>query len=266
MHMVIQIFNKKNNGLTSDSNKEKRVGSNICREILRALKTAFPLMLSVIPFGLLLGAQAKIHGLSTLELWLMCSLNFAGGSEFVAINLWQKTPPLLLIVAMTLLVNCRHILMGATMIQFCKHFSLKRILPSFFFLCDECWALSLQDCYHRLKKVISPSFSYIFYMTVGVSLYLVWVTSAVIGILLGPLFGNLLHYGFDMAFAAIFIVLLRGMWLGWRKGIIWASSLITACIVYMFVPGEWYVIAGTLTGIIFVFLVPNHMLQASKNV
>lgn len=264
--MNFQFSNKGDLSPDFRLHKRKRIHYTIRKEVTRGLKTAFPMMLSFIPFGLLLGAQAKIHGISVLELLLMCSLNFAGGSEFVAVSLWQDTPPLLLIVAMTLLVNCRHILMGATLIPFCKRFSLKKILPSLFFLCDECWALSLQDCYKRLKQAITPSFSYIFYISVGVSLYLVWVSSAVMGILLGPVFGNLFHYGFDMAFVAIFIVLLRGMWLGWRKGIPWAISLFVACIVHILVPGEWYVIAGTLAGIVFVLFVPNHLLQTASDV
>ncbi len=248
------------------TNKKRRVQLEIYKEILRGLKTVFPIILSMIPFGLLLGTQAKIHGLSVMELFLMCGLNFAGGSEFIAVGLWQKTPPLFLIVVMTLMVNCRHFLMGATMIPFCRQFSLKKIILSFFFLCDECWALSLQDCYKRLKKGVSPSFSYIFYISVGLSLYSVWVISAVLGILLGPFIGNLLQYGFDMVFAAIFIVLLRGMWVGWRKGIIWAISLLVACIVHQFISGEWYIIAGTLTGILFVSFVPDRLLQKPDHV
>lgn len=262
--MFYRLSKQKKHPSKNRSDTIERVKHGIRKEWIRGFKTAFPVMLSFIPFGLLLGAQAKIHGMTIVELVLMCSVNFAGGSEFVAIGLWQHTPPLLLIVAMTLLVNCRHILMSATMIRFCRRFSTKRILLSFFFLCDECWALSLQDSYHRLKHGYSHAFSYSFYLSVGVYLYLTWVLSALLGILLGPVLGDLSHYGFDMAFAAIFIVLLRGMWQGWQKAVPWFISLVVACLAYLMIPGEWYVIAGTLAGLGSVFLMPSHWLQKSE--
>src|SRR3712207_5663188 len=84
-------------------------------EIQRGLKAVLPMMLSFVPFGLLLGAQASQKGLSVVEVPLMTGLNFGGGSEFAAVGLWTSPPLVLLIVAITLLINSRHLLMGATL-------------------------------------------------------------------------------------------------------------------------------------------------------
>ncbi|MDI2091538.1 AzlC family ABC transporter permease [Commensalibacter oyaizuii] len=233
----------------------------VYKECIRGFKAALPLMISFLPFGMLLGTQAKMHGMSLLEILLMCGINFAGGSEFVAVGLWQHAPPLLLIVSMTLLVNCRHVLMGVTMIPLCRKEPLSKILFSFFFLCDEAWALSLQDSYRRMKEGYRRAFSYPFYITVALCFYFIWLFSALLGVLVGPLLGDLTQYGFDMAFPAVFIVLLRGMWQGWRKGIPWAVSLIVACIVHLTVPGAWYVIAGAGAGLIIVLLLPENFFE-----
>ena len=72
-------------------------------------------MLGFVPFALVLGAQAVQKGLAPLEVPLMTGMNFGGGSEFTAIRLWTSPPHVLLIVAMSFLVNCRHILMGAAL-------------------------------------------------------------------------------------------------------------------------------------------------------
>lgn len=264
--MLYRFKNRKIQNTSVALDRQRRVNHQIRKEWLRGIKVVFPVVLSYIPFGFLLGAQASMHNMSMLELGLMCAVNFAGGSEFVATGLWQDTPPLLLIVAMTLLVNCRHILMGATMIPFCRRFSIKRIVLSFFFLCDECWALSLQDCYRRVKNGYSPAFSYKFYMAVGISLYVTWVISALLGGYLGNMTGDLTKYGFDMAFTAIFIVIVRGMWQGWKRGVPWAISLVTACLVKLTVPGEWFVIAGTLAGILTVLVLPESFLKKPANV
>ena len=85
---------------------------------LRGLRAALPLLVGVIPFALLLGAQAARNGFSAIEMPLLTGLNFAGSSEFVAMRLWTSPPHILLIVAMTFLVNSRHILMGASLSRY----------------------------------------------------------------------------------------------------------------------------------------------------
>nr|WP_277756459.1 AzlC family ABC transporter permease [Rosenbergiella nectarea] len=61
-------------------------------------------MIGVLPFGLLLGAQAAQKGLSVGLLSMMTGLNFAGGSEFAAVALWSSTPHLITIVLVSMLV------------------------------------------------------------------------------------------------------------------------------------------------------------------
>ena len=47
-------------------------------EFIRGIKTALPVMLGFIPFGLVLGAQATQKGFSVLEVPLMTGINFGG--------------------------------------------------------------------------------------------------------------------------------------------------------------------------------------------
>ncbi|WP_343239057.1 AzlC family ABC transporter permease [Stenotrophomonas sp. GD03993] len=80
-------------------------------------------MIGFIPFALVLGAQAAQKGLSALEVPLMTGLNFAGGSEFAAVELWTSPPHIALIVAITALVNSRHLLMGASLAPLLIHWT-----------------------------------------------------------------------------------------------------------------------------------------------
>ena len=66
------------------------------------------------------------------------------------------------------------------------------------------------------------------------------VTKVVISIVvwptgIGPLLGDLHGYGFDMAFAAVFLVLLKGMWKGVHAALPWLFSLITAALFYLLI-------------------------------
>ncbi|SPU71673.1 AzlC family protein [Brucella suis] len=81
-------------------------------EFRRGIVSGFPVLLGMIPFALVLGAQAAHTGLTLAEVSMMTGLNFAGGSEFAAFRLWSSPPDVLLIAAITFLVNSRHLLMG----------------------------------------------------------------------------------------------------------------------------------------------------------
>nr|WP_245443075.1 AzlC family ABC transporter permease [Methylobacterium terrae] len=201
-------------------------------------------MVGFIPFALVLGAQAVRKGISPIEVPLMTGLNFGGGSEFAAVELWTSPPHLLLIVAMTFLVNSRHLLMGAALAPHLRDLPRSRTLPALFFMCDESWAMGLADAKRR-----ASGFSLLYYLGVSAGLYLTWVVFTALGALLGPTIGDVTVYGFDMAFPAVFLVLLRGMWKGARAAAPWLISLVVAAAVHLLLPGAWHVAAGALSGV-----------------
>lgn len=215
-------------------------------EFRRGAVAAVPVLLGFIPFALVLGAQASHKGLAPGELALMTGLNFGGGSEFAAIELWTSPPAIWLVVAMTLLVNSRHLLMGATLAPYLAHLPMRRALPSLFFMCDESWALGLADARRRPR---GSGLSLAYFIGVSLCLWSTWVAFTVLGCTLGPLLGDIRVYGFDMAFAAVFLVLLRGMWKGVRAAQPWLVSLVCAAVVHLVAPGGWHVLAGTLAGL-----------------
>src|SRR5262245_34457009 len=93
----------------------RRAARSARSEGWRGLAAACPVMLGFVPFALVLGDQAAQQGFNLAEVPLMTGLNFGGASEFAAVKLWASPPPVLLIVAMTFLINSRHLLMGAAL-------------------------------------------------------------------------------------------------------------------------------------------------------
>jgi len=219
-------------------------------EFLRGLRASLPVLCGFLPFALVLGAQAAQKGIGSFELALMTGLNFGGGSEFAAIKLWTSPPHVLLIVAITLLINSRHLLMGGTLAPFIRHLPRHRAFVALFFMCDESWAMGMADARRRAAAGEEHPFSLPYYMGNAVSLYLVWALFTSLGVMVGPFIGDVRAWGFDMAFPAVFLVLMRGMWKGWRAGFPWFVSLTVAAVAYLFIPGAWYVAAGALSGIV----------------
>ncbi|HEP9100154.1 TPA: AzlC family ABC transporter permease [Pseudomonas aeruginosa] len=218
-------------------------------EFRRGLTAALPVMAGFVPFALVLGAQATQKGFSTLEVPLLTGLNFGGGSEFAAIALWSSPPHLLLILAITFLVNSRHLLMGMVLAPLLKHLPRRQALPALFFMCDESWAMAVADARARAQAGVAHAFSMRYYLGVSTGLYLIWIVFTTIGAVVGPMIGDIEAWGFHMAFPAVFLVLLRGMWKGLHAARPWLVSLAVAVTTYLAVPGAWYVAAGALSGL-----------------
>lgn len=218
-------------------------------EFRRGLKVAVPVLLGFIPCGLLLGSQAASKGLSALEVMLLTGLNFAGGSEFSVIQLWTWPPTIPLLIGITALINSRHVLMGAALAPTMAHLPRRKVLPALALMCDESWALGLDDARRR-----GGSLSFPFYLGLAIGLYLSWPTSSALGALVGPALGDVTRYGFHMAFPAVFLVMLAGMWKGFAAARTWLVSLVVAACTYLWVPGPWYVPAGAVSGVVSAYL------------
>lgn len=212
-------------------------------EFRRGLVASLPVTAGFVPFALVLGAQAAQKGLSVVETPLLTGLNFAGGSEFAAIGLWTSPPHLALITAVTLMINSRHLLMGAALAPFMKGLPKRRVLPALFMMCDESWAMALADAKAR------GTFSLAHYMGVALPMWLAWIAFTALGAMVGPVLGNVETLGFDMAFPAIFLVLLRGMWKSFSAARPWLVSLVVAATGHLLAPGAWTVAAGAIAGL-----------------
>ena len=217
-------------------------------EFIRGIKECSPMLIGLLPWALILGVQGGQKGMSWLEMLVMTMMNFAGGSEFAAVNLWAQPLPILLIATVTLMINSRHILMGAALAPYLKELPLKKAMPALFFMCDESWAMGLAEAQKRKAQGL-PAFNMPYYAGVCTILYITWAAFATLGAAVGPLFGDVAAWGFGMAFPAVFLVLMRGMWKGFAAARPWFVSLAVAALTYLTVDGAWYVPAGTLSGL-----------------
>lgn len=223
------------------------------KEICRGITFAVPVLIGFLPFGLLLGTQAAQKNLSPLDIGLLTGLNFAGGSEFAVVALWSPIPPVLMIVFVSALVNSRYLIMGLAFAPLINHLPPKKALPVLFAMCDESWALSMADAAQRRAAGLVP-FSSGFYIGLAGSMWFTWISSTILGVIIGPGLGDITRWGFDMAFPAVFFVLLKGMWKGCRAAIPWLVSLICAITAYHFIPGAVYVPVGIISGLAVILL------------
>jgi 4-azaleucine resistance transporter AzlC len=214
----------------------------IAGEVRDGLRDILPAVVAAIPIGVLFGALCVAKGLSPLEVALMSALVCAGAAQFAAIELWGKPVPVAAIVFSTLLVNARHVLMGASLVPKTGAFTpLQRIL-GFYVLSDENWALSE-------RRATSRPLTPVYFITMGSALYLNWVCCCTLGAFAGALFGDPRRLGADFAFTALFIGLIAGFWRGRSTAATITASAVAAALAYVLVGPPWHVGVGALAGI-----------------
>lgn len=220
------------------------------REFREGLRTILPLLLAVLPIGFVFGTVATGNGLSPLEAVLMSALVFAGGSQFVAMDLWTHPASWSALGFAALLVNLRHMLMGASLQRSLGGFRMWQKLPALMIMADENWALAESQA---RRRPLTPAF----YFGLSLPFYCSWVLASLGGALFGTLLGDVAVYGLDFAFPAVFIVLLMGFWKGRETGLILMASAIAALSVHSLVPGAWYIAAGALAGLVVAVAAPD---------
>jgi 4-azaleucine resistance transporter AzlC len=213
------------------------------REAREGLRDIAPVMVAAVPIGMLVGAIAVTKGMSPLEATLMSLLVFAGGAQFAAIELWGYPVPIGALALSTLLVNARHVLMGASLAPKTTRFSGLQRAVGFFFLTDEAWALAE-------RRAVSQALTPAYWFAMAAMLPVAWVGSTALGAVLGALLGEPQRYGADFAFTALFIGLIAGFWKGRVTAVTIAASALVAALLYRLIGPPWHVAAGAAAGII----------------
>ncbi len=206
------------------------------------LRDILPAMIACIPIGLLFGALSVGKGLSVLEAGLMSILVFAGGAQFAALELWTWPVPVLALAFSTLLINARHVLMGASLAPKFGEFSLFQRLLGASVLTDEAWALA-ERC--ALRRQLTPAY----WFAVAATLPPLWVGCTFLGAWLGSFLGEPRALGADFAFTALFIGLVAGLWRGRDTAITVIVSAVTSALAYVWLGPPWHVAAGAFAGI-----------------
>jgi 4-azaleucine resistance transporter AzlC len=211
-------------------------------EFRRGALEILPIVLAAIPISVLWGTLAAKKGFSPFETGLASASMFGGAAQFVAIDLWREPVPWLLVIFSVLVVNARHVLMGASLTRHLGHIAPHRRPFVMFLLVDEVWALAE-------RRALHCPLTWPYYLGLGLPLWVSWTTASVLGALIGRSLGEPAAYGFDFAFSSLFIAILASFWKGPRTGIVLAASGAVAALSKLFIPGAWYIVLGGLAGV-----------------
>jgi predicted branched-subunit amino acid permease len=159
----------------------------------------------------------------------------------MALGLWAFPLPATAIVLATLVVNLRHLLMGAALQPWFARLPARTAYGSVFFMGDESWALTLGEFARGGRDGA-------FLLGSGLVLFVSWVAATCTGWLAGAVLGDPSRWALDFAFPAAFVALLIGMWRGRADIWPWTIAALVAVAAAQWLPGQWYIILGGLAG------------------
>lgn len=204
-------------------------------------RRTLPVGASIFAYGLVFGVLARQAGLSPVEAFLMSGLVFAGSSQFVALDLWATPLPVASLVVTTLVVNLRHLLMGAALGPLLGRLPPLRAYGSLFFLNDESWALTMGEQARGRRNAA-------FLLGSGLVTWLAWTGATLAGGTLGGALRDPARWGLDFAFTAVFVALLVGLWRGKGDLLPWVVAAVVAVAADKLLSGTWHILLGGLAG------------------
>lgn len=203
------------------------------------VRDALPIILGYLPIGLAYGMLAVNKGLSPLQTSAMSVFVFAGSAQLVAIEMIAAKAAVAAIVAMTFLVNLRHLLLSASLSLHLRNLPLYYYPFLGFLVTDESFAVAMSKIENKKKKQR-------YFIGLGFTAYLGWVFSSAAGAFLTEFINFGSGGALDFVLPAMFIVLLV-MQISSRSEIIVALfSALLSLFFALTIAGSWNIILATV--------------------
>ena len=142
-----------------------------------------PLLIPVVPFGIILGVIGIELGFSPLVVYATSFIVFSGSAQIVLFQLISAGATPLVTLTSVAVTNSRHFLYGAVVSEYFEELSItwKAILS--YFLTDQSFAVSYR--YFKKNKTVPNKHYYL--LGSGFTLWTIWQISTLMGIFLGSI-------------------------------------------------------------------------------
>src|SRR6056297_2477717 len=151
-------------------------------DFVAGMTATTPVMLGIVPFGLVAGAAAVGAGLSLLQAVALSVVVFAGASQLAMIELFGQDATLLVVVGTALIINSRLVMYSASL---APHFTeedrrWRGIMA--YIMTDQAFALSATRYAEGMEGVTRKRW---YYLGTAAPLWVVWQICTVVGVVAG---------------------------------------------------------------------------------
>ena len=212
------------------------------KEFLHGIKDELPILVGVVPFGMIYGILALSVGLSKAEAQAMSIIVFAGSAQFMLVQLAGVGTPALVMIVTGFVINLRHALYSASVAPHIRTLDplWKGILA--YLLTDEAYAVAITRYYRKDES----SHKHWYFLGTGLALWTSWQISTAVGVFLGAQVPP--SWSLDFTLALTFIALLIPA-LKDRPSVLAAISAGAVAVLTAGLPYKINLIIAAITGI-----------------
>ena len=175
----------------------------------RGVIDVLPLMIPVVPFGIIFGAIGIELGFGPYLTYASSIIIFSGASQIVIFQLFSAGASTLVSITSSAVVSSRHLLYGAVVSQYLSHLSIYWKITLSYLLTDQAFAVSNE----YFKKNEENKFKHYHLVGSGLTLWFIWQVTTIIGIVLGSIVPDELGLSFTipLTFLAVLVTYLRSI-------------------------------------------------------
>ena len=216
--------------------------------LLKGFYDVSPLLLPVVPFGIIFGAIGIELGFGPYITYATSIIIFSGASQIVFFQLLSNGASSLIAITSSSVVSTRHLLYGAVVAQYLSKLSLMWKIFLSYLLTDQAFAVSQEF----FKKNSNDAYKHYHLLGAGLTLWIVWQLTTVIGILLGSIVPEELGLSFTipLTFLALLINYFRKID---HLIVIFLSGL--SSILFYDAPLKSYIILSCVVSLFIIFLI-----------
>ncbi|MDC2968893.1 AzlC family ABC transporter permease [Candidatus Pelagibacter sp.] len=216
--------------------------------LLKGFYDVSPLLLPVVPFGIIFGAIGIELGFGPYITYATSIIIFSGASQIVFFQLLSNGASSLIAITSSSVVSTRHLLYGAVVAQYLSKLSLMWKIFLSYLLTDQAFAVSQEF----FKKNSNDEYKHYHLLGAGLTLWIVWQLTTVIGILLGSIVPEELGLSFTipLTFLALLINYFRKID---HLIVIFLSGL--SSILFFDAPLKSYIILSCVISLLIIFLI-----------
>lgn len=176
-------------------------------EFWAGVRAELPLQLGIVPFGMIFGILGLAAGLPAWAIMAMSVIMLGGSSQMVFVQLWAVAAPFSVIGTTVGVVNLRHLLYSADMAPYLSSLPWRWKCLLSYLLTDEAYMVAAR----RFRDGPATPARHWYLLGTGMTLWTGWVSSTILGVLLGHAIPDnwSLEFSIPLTFIALLVLSVR---------------------------------------------------------
>lgn len=206
------------------------------------VRAVSPILLGVVPFGLIFGVTAANADVPILAAWASSFIVFAGASQIAIVEVMDGGGAPIIAVLTAIIINARLLMYSADMGRYTSDESLGRKLGVAYLLTDQAYLVST----HRFPNPSQAAGFVRFYVAAGATLWIAWQITTTTGILLGTAIPESwsLEFAIPLTFIALLVLAVKD-----KPGLVAAVVGGVVAVAALALPYHLGLVVGTVSGI-----------------